>query len=516
MLEDVPPRRVVPRWRSSWVTATTPEAKSNRIGTSIDFEPTLRAAEGEFRVKSSVPLAAELMYVASSANNAELAKQAAQVILENERQITSTSLVNSAKRIVNAHTQEEVDASSSDFIRGARTLLIQDYNNPILLIDVAHAMTANSRAASAERFIRSALQLAPTNRFVLRSAVRYFLHVGKHDHAHLLLLKSPLLSRDPWIQASEIAVASVLGKTSKLVKSLDRSLQDTSVLASNYSELGSAIATVHLNAGAEKKAKKLFTRSLANPNDNSVAQAEWASQRLSLVVTEHALGVPLSFEANSGHSYRALNISDAISQGVRWMADEPFASRPAGWLGYLHSIDDDFQKAAEFHQMVLKLEGENSVADLLNLNFSRIETGALEVAAEQLMVLSRAKDIAEHSTHLLANAGALSYANGDFESGRELYQRAISYAKAKSETNTEGLVRAFFARAAVKYGDPHRDAVVKEGLEFHALSANPGATYVMQRLVDQTKRKQLEASAKQRIAKQKLAWNPATNTLTIS
>src|SRR5690606_33212874 len=138
------------------------------------------------------------------------------------------------------------------FVREARRILRIDFGNPILLIDVAWAMTASGNGIAAERYVRAAISLAPKNRFILRSAVRYFLHRGQHERAHALLLRSQLLAGDPCVQASEIAVATVLGKTSKLVKATARTLDAQDVLLPNQTELGSASATVHLNAGNDK------------------------------------------------------------------------------------------------------------------------------------------------------------------------------------------------------------------------------------------------------------------------
>lgn len=505
----------MPRWRSSALAATTPEARSNRIGTAPNMEVALRLAEAEFRANASVPIASELMFAASQAGENGLAREAATLIASKQQQIASKSLLSIANAILSPPAGLRNDLEPEEFVRTARRSLHQNFNNPILLIDVAHALTARGQPKAAERYVKGALHFAPLNRFILRSAVRYFLHVGEKEYAHHLLLRSPLLKGDPWIQASEIAVASVLGKTSKLVKGIDKILQDEPVLAFNFSELGSAIATVHLNSGGDKKAKKLFTKSLVHPNDNTVAQAEWASRKLGLVVTESALLVPLSFEANSGHSYRSLDIETAIAKAKDWASDEPYASRPVGWLGYLHSIYGDYEKAAEYHQQVFELESKPTIADLLNLNFCRIETGATVEANETLLELSRDPDIASHKSHFLANAGALAYAIGDHKSGAELYQKAIASTKAASDTRTEALVRAFFARAAVKYGDPGRDEILEVATKASLQLANPGATYVLAQLSNEATRKKLEASAQSKIAKHQIDWDQLSNTLTL-
>jgi tetratricopeptide (TPR) repeat protein len=513
MFEGSGPRRVVPRWRASWVTAQTPEGRSNRQGIAPSLEAAVGRATAEFEAAPSVPLAAELMFVARQAEETELAEYAAAHILRFRGHISSRTLLKEAAEISGRRPAEHVIGETDVFLAHARRLLRRDFDNPVLLTDMAWAITAAGRARAAERYVRAALALAPNNRFVLRAAVRYFLHLGDKQRAHRLLLKSQLLQGDPWIQASEIAVASVLGKTSRLIKSSERMLEAAGVLPANLSELGSAVATVHLAEGDTKRAKRLFTRTLASPNDNVVAQAEWATRKLDLVVTESALKVKYSFEANSAHSYRNLDVGTAIQQAHYWREDEPFAARPIGWLAHLYAINDDFERAVEYHQQLLELKSDGDTGDLLNQNFSRIETGAFDEAARQLMQLSLRQDATEHRAQVLANAGALAYAAGDVFAGRELYERGAAAAKASGDLRTEALVRAFFARAAVKYHDPRSADIVQDAANLQTLSLNPSATFVMRRLVDEETKRKLELSAENRVARHRLEWDALNNVL---
>lgn len=453
------------------------------------------------------------MFIARQADNAELAEYAAGRILSASREISSRTLLEEANRVHARSSPEHVIDETAVFVAHGRRLLRRDFANPILLTDMAWAMTAAGRARSAERYVRAALSLAPSSRFVLRAAVRYYLHLGEKEQAHRLLVTSQLLRGDPWIQASEIAVATVLGKTSKLLKSSDRSLQGIERLPPNLSELGSAVATVHLNAGDNKRAKRLFAKTLISPNDNVVAQAEWATRKIDLVVTESALKVKYSYEANSAHSYRNLDIETAIQQAHYWREDEPFAARPLGWLAHLYAINDDFARAVEYHQRLLDLKADGDSGDLLNQNFSRIETGAFDEAARQLVVLSQREDANKHRAQVFANAGALAYAAGDIVSGRELYERGATVAKVAGDLRTEALVRAFFARAAVKYRDPQNAHIVAETAALGSLGSNPSATFVMRRLVDQETKRRLEASAATRVARQTLEWDAVNNIL---
>jgi len=158
MLDSGEARRVVPRWRSSWRTAETPESQSNRPGKRQNFAPAVTAAKHDFDVLPTVPHAAELMFVAHQANNFELSRTAASIVVAAENSISSVSLLTSAKRILdNDDGYKGFAGSRDDFIRESRRLLRLDYDNPILLTDVALALTGSARAPAAERFMLAAL-----------------------------------------------------------------------------------------------------------------------------------------------------------------------------------------------------------------------------------------------------------------------------------------------------------------------------------------------------------------------
>jgi len=132
---------------------------------------------------------------------------------------------------------------------------------------------------------------------------------------------------------------------------------------------------------------------------------------------------------------------------------------------------------------------------------------------EDFLRLGRHPDLKLHATQYLANGGALAYALGDFEQARQLYQRAIKSARMRGEPHTEGLARAFFARIATHVGDPQASVIVQEAAEMVPRLPSAGAIYVVQGLVDSTKRKELQTTASARVAKRAWHWDAITNTL---
>lgn len=513
MFEEQRTRRVVPRWRSSWVTARTAEAKTKAPAKKPNFGGEVAKKLKEFEVARSVPIAAELMFLASEAGDHTAAKQAATLIWESADKIGSTQLVRTAKRILGAEADRVIDASARDFVREARKLLSIDFRNPILLMDVARALTADRHEHAALRYVRAAVALAPQSRFVVRSAARYYLHIGDHELAHRILRSSPLLSSDPWVQASEIAVATVRGRTSTLARQTVRFLSEQKVIASDATELASAVATVELLSGGAKKAKQLFQKALAYPNDNSLAQAEWAATRLKLVVDEAALSTPFSFEANSNHAYRQLQLGDAINHAQFWSEDEPFASRPFDALCYFYSLEGRYADARRAAQQAARLDNGSNFGLNLNLCFTQIQCGEVDEAFEEIIRLGKDPEAKKYATQFLANLGALAYKTGELDLGKQFYQRAIRAAKVNNEPHSEALARAFFARAAMSAGDPEAQAIADDAATTVQRLPSPGAMYVVRSLTDALKRKELEATASARVAKRKWHWDAAKNTL---
>ena len=193
MLDEQRPRRVVPRWRSSWITAQTAEAKVRKPTRTQDLSAEILSKQKELEVATSVPVAAELMFLAAQGGNETAARKAAGLIVENQDKIGATRLVATAKRVLQGGSVATTPDSAKDFVREARKLLALDFGSPILLMDVARDLTAKGHDKAALRYVRVAAALAPQSRFVIRAAARYFLHVGDHEQAHDLLRLSPIL-----------------------------------------------------------------------------------------------------------------------------------------------------------------------------------------------------------------------------------------------------------------------------------------------------------------------------------
>jgi tetratricopeptide (TPR) repeat protein len=94
-----------------------------------------------------------------------------------------------------------------------RKSLILEPRNPIAWVQMALSYTNLGQNLHAERAMRRALQLAPHDRYVLRSMTRLLVHISRADEAHDLLKRNDRTPHDPWLLASEIATSSIAGQT---------------------------------------------------------------------------------------------------------------------------------------------------------------------------------------------------------------------------------------------------------------------------------------------------------------
>ena len=515
MLEESKPRNVVPRWRSSSMTVSTNEAQFGKAKNKVNYEADLINSSVEFSEKPTVPIASELMFLAKEAGDIGLAKTAADFILSKESEIRSASLIKFAKSTGFSIASPTISVSKTgkEFLKDARQSLSIEYRNPVLLVDVARELTALGHHKSALRYIKAAVSLAPDSRFVVRSAARYFLHVGDFEQAHQILRRSAYVKTDPWVQASELAVAALRNKPSTLSKQSFRALLETKIIGPEKAELVSAVATMELNSGSIKNAKQLFNKALVNPNDNSLAQAEWAAEKLKLVVDDRALGIPLSFEANSNNAYRKMEISDAIIHAENWALDEPFASRPFNALSYLYSLEDNYEMALSSAEKAITIGDEEKSSLQLNRLFAKIQLNEIDESYIELLRLSKHTDAKAHAVHLLANYGALAYATGDHVQGRLFYEKSIEVARKRHDAHSEGQALAFYARAAVAHLDPQVTQILERASKQVLKLPSQGAIYVVSRLVSEEKRKALISAASSRVQKREWSWDAATNTL---
>jgi len=286
-----------------------------------------------------------------------------------------------------------------------------------------HFASTGSKKRAA-RAMQTALSLNPDSRYVIRAAVRLRIHQDEYGKAHDLALASAAAAHDPWLAATELSAAAVAGRRPRLGRVAREMLESGHFLPRSISELASALGTLELRAGNDRAARKLFAKSLDVPNENAIAQGEWASRQL------RGLDIPPEQREASAEA-RALNFSRAGKWGEslhaawEWHWDQPFSSRPTVLGSYEASVGRAYSEGVEIARRGLKANPETFLLQN-NLVFCQIGNGELAEARANFERIHRDKlDIKEELPTYLATAGLLAFRTDSPIEGRQLYEEAI-------------------------------------------------------------------------------------------
>jgi len=367
-------------------------------------------------------------------------------------------------------------------IAEARRTLRESPRNPVLWVDLARLYTVIGQPDPAASAIRTALALAPESRFVLRAAARLFLHLDDPGRAYDLLRSAASTRSDPWLLASEIAFASVLGKAPRFVREGAAELGRGAYNPTELSELASGLGTLELEAGSVKRARKLFRQALRLPNDNALAQAQWANEHhLGLAPAETSVSRPRSYEARSQRLRLAGDWMGALAEARSWLFDEPFSRIAAAQASYLAAVPlGDYDEGARLAQAGLLASPRDPLL-LNNLAFCWASAGRLDDAEARFGLIAAEDLMGPHRPALLATRGLLAYRRGRIEEGRDYYRRAGEEARRARSLFLEGMAALYHAREALLAGAPDAEAIWKEASSLAAKASEPEVDVVRRR-----------------------------------
>src|SRR2546426_392783 len=467
-------RRVVPRWRDFRTTAQTGELEREQFGSPFVIEPGKYFEEKliAWQQERSVETAAEVVTSALVLGRRTDTVEAARFLAEPGN--SPTSAVRAiAEQVLSPEDHlghfavadlKDIDLEADVLrlrIRSLRLQLRDTPRNALLWVDLARAYSMIGQRDQSVHAMERALRLVHNNRFVLRSAARLFVHIDEPDRAHEVLIHAERTREDPWLLAAEIAVATVADRRALFVKHGRRLLEHGDFPPLHTTELASAIATLDMASGDVKGARQLFTDSLIDPTDNSLAQAGWASTKISGVeVAAELLNKPRSFEARAFREFRDAHWEPAIRHCASWLLDEPFSSRPAALGSYLAGVtEQDYRLSEEFARRGLRANPEDPLLRN-NLVVALANQGQVEEAVAEIKLITNPPE--ELRTTLLATEGLLRFRRGDPTAGRQLYLDSIERASRRRERYRAALAALHLAREELLAGTATADATLAE------------------------------------------------------
>jgi tetratricopeptide (TPR) repeat protein len=464
-------RDVVPRWRRALETSLLGEFDAPGTATQKAFQPDWVRLDEKVRrwqQERSPDAAFDLIEASIVAGQPDLAKGAATFIAgrQEDAQLYRAQIANRILRSTPTNLADLVEINFQASARELKQRIHVDPRNSVARVDLALAYTSQGQLAPAQAEMGIALALAPDNRFVIRSAARLAVHMGDRERAHTLMARSARRRQDPWIAAAELATAHLAERPPISVRTARRMLDSADFGPLELSELTAAIATFDLRAGDTRRARRTFRRISAQSNENSVAQAEWASEQLGdLEIDLASLESPRAFEARARAAVDQDQWGKAVQEAWLWHQDQSFASQPVLLGSYAAAVGlSDFNQSAIFAERGLGANPHHPML-LNNLAFAFLELGDLDAAAKRLREMESLSMNENERAAYLATSGLLQYKNGSPDAGRSLYGDAIDYARQHGLLHAASLAGLRMAREELRILGPEAAPLVRTLLD---------------------------------------------------
>ena len=367
-------------------------------------------------------------------------------------------------------------------IRDLRGLLRTNPSNPLALLDFAQLQAAIGANAVAERALKTALGLVPNSRLVLRTLARFYVHADDPDRALTLLRRHGRTPSDPWLIASEIALADLANVPSAFLSKGRRMLVDAGKAPpAALTELAGSVAMEELAAGNLKKARELQRVALLNPTDNVAAQAvdQELQFGISLNAPNVAQAIGSSPEAQLLRSWYSQDPELVEESALRWHNQEPFSSRPIQILSTMFAYRGEVKRATNWLTVGLRSDpGDRGL--LINLAYVQARQGLVDQARLTILKARRL----HHGVvdpYLVATEGLIAYQGGKFDEGDQLYGRAIELFNAPDNRRFNFSTYCVLNQAivAIELGHPRANEILKRASHEVRERPNPDAVMLL-------------------------------------
>lgn len=337
--------------------------------------------------------------------------------------------------------------------------------NPIAWSDLALSYATLGQVEKARLAMEVALSLGRSNRFILRSAARCFMHMGEPDRAVTILNRSGLCPFDPWIVSAEIAISESVGLKSKSIRNAKSLIKDDNLSHFSRSELAVGMGTMEMKNGSASRAKMLMRQALRDPTENALAQVEWMATRLRTDMTDFAQlrdKVPASYEAQARYLYYNKQFAESLKVSELWGRYQSLSSLPIIFYSYVASVCLDDH--AESIRIIESAMPANRNDPLITNNYACSLARCGEVAAAEQALRKVNLSVLSDRLKLTfcATQGLILFRTGDVEKGRKLYYMAVRGFEQINELRSAAIATYFWAIEEKRIGSPQATSLVKD------------------------------------------------------
>ena len=341
-------------------------------------------------------------------------------------------------------------------------------NDAYLWLELARNYLVIGLIEKSEKALLIARSLAPDDRYISRSMMRFYHHTQNIDKALYYVRRMKSLTSDPMILSGEIALCNTVGRPTQNIKQAKYMMQSQNFSPLSLSELTSEIATMEIMGGRERIGKRLLAQSLNTPTENALAQTTWINQcvmRIPWIQEINSLSVPNNFE---GEIYLGLASKDKpidwshlFEQCKLWNAYQPFSRNPIYLAGNIATdFLEKYQEAFDFS--LSALPNHKDEAGLLNnIAYAAILNGDKENAQNYLKLQLSKCGTDEEKVVYLATKGLYEFRFGEIALGKALYVNSFELA---SSINSKlyAKVLAYYYRELDRVGDNNEKEIVRQ------------------------------------------------------
>lgn len=477
-------RTLIPNWRDYARTLKMQELanKSKPLVHDIDISRSLN----DWRNEQNIGIAADLInsaFISGKTDFVEL-NQAIEFTINNNQ---SQSLIGLAHAINGIHQSPNIvgdellgnnidlnpqnlhqltfpdDQQLYRLIKKTKSKAFQQLYNPIPWVELARLYSVFGQIDKAEKSMLVAVNLAPDNRFVLRSATRLWAHLEDYEKALYYLRKSESTAKDPWLVSAHIATSSLMNRYSPLIKPGVAILESKNFSHYDLTELSSSLGTLEYNNGAFRKSKDLFILSMQSPNDNSLAQLEWLAKRDKQIDFNPFTftNVQNPFEAFAREDKANNSWKNAFVNTIKWFFDLPYSTGPVLMGSFIaSSFLGDQTLSITLCEAGLKANpGDYSI--LNNIIYAHARNNTIDKCGNYIEAFQRIKieDLPdEWKITYIATNGLIAFKYGNIELGKQLYLKAYEEAARQNNIFLQVLALVNYLRelVIVKSEDRHQ------------------------------------------------------------
>lgn len=427
-LINIGDRRILPLWKG--FSDSIPELKNRKSDPSKPGD--ISAFVEDWRNEPNIANAGDLIGAAITQNNTEdtYVKEAVSYVL-NHKDSSTIPLYDVASRLKGIEPSSiETIAEMTLAQRIARLkLYLHDYpKDAISHIEIARLYLLLGQKDHAEAHVKAALLFDSNNRFVVRAAARFYVHEKREDKAQEIIRASRLLRRDPWLIAADVSISQLQHKTSREIKKGMEMIESGNYSNFELTELCSAIGTQEMIDGAYTKSRRLFNKSLNDPNDNSVAQAQWVIKKNNFELEGMARVVDSErcWEANAYRYFAEADYAKALKYAKLWIDNEQYSTRATMYAYRIAStyLDDLNEGENIMRNSLIANRGNKSLIN--DYAYTLALNGHVEEAEKQI---AKAKITTEDNYEvricLIATKGLIAFRNNDIPNGHKQYTEAI-------------------------------------------------------------------------------------------